>query len=323
MLSNNSKPIGPGYGKTPDVTASAPETPGQIDAFRADRVYLGADHARNERRTWIVAAICLVTLVAQIVGGVVFNSMALVANGLHLAAHVAALLVAAGAYGLARRYADDPRFSFGTGKLGYLAGFANAAVLGVTALLIAIESAHRLLAPSPVSYDGALMLAAAALVVNLICVWLLRPAHAHAHDRDGDLNLSAAHLHLAADAAVSALAIVGLGLGKIFDWGWADNLAGMAGAALVAHFAWRLLRRAGAVLLDMNPSPALTAEIRARLETGDARLLDLHLWRLGPGHHAAIVVIEAAPPLAASAYRARLAGLPGLSHVTVETRDSR
>ncbi|WP_309643898.1 CDF family Co(II)/Ni(II) efflux transporter DmeF [Phenylobacterium sp.] len=305
------------------MTAAAPETQGQIDAFRGDRVYLGADHARNERRTWMVAAICLATLAAQIGGGIVFNSMALVANGLHLAAHVAALVVAAGAYGLARRFADDPRFSFGTGKIGYLAGFANAAVLALTALFIAFESVARLLSPAEVAYDAALALAAGALVVNLICMWLLRPAHAHAHDRDGDLNLSAAHLHLAADAAVSGLAILGLGLGRLFGWAWADSLAGLAGAVLVAHFAWRLMVRAGAVLLDMNPSDELTAAIRSRLVTGDERLLDLHVWRLGPGHHAAIVVIEAKGPLAPSAYRARLAGLQGLSHVTVETRDSR
>jgi cation diffusion facilitator family transporter len=293
-----------------------------MDAFRADRIYLGADHARNERRTWIVASISLVTLAIQIGGGLAFNSMALVANGMHMAAHVAALLVAAGAYLLARRMAEDRRFSFGTGKLGYLAGFGNAAVLAVTALLIAVESSFRLIAPTPVAYDGALVLAGGALAINLVCVWLLRPvqAHAHAHDTDGDLNLSAAHLHLAGDAVVSALAILGLGLGRLFGWVWADSLAGLAGAALLAHFAWGLLRRTGAVLLDVNPSPELTSEIRQRLEADGERLLDLHLWRLGPGHHAAIVVIAAEKPLSAEAYRARLAGLPGLSHVTVETR---
>jgi cation diffusion facilitator family transporter len=294
-----------------------------MDGFRADRVYLGADHAHNERRTWIVAAICVLTLAAQLVGGLIFNSMALIANGLHMGAHVAALVVAAAAYRLARKFADDPRFSFGTGKLGYLAGFANAAVLAVSAVLIAIESGHRLLAPAPVAYDGALPLAGAALVVNLICVWLLRPIHQHAHDRDGDLNLSAAHLHLAGDAVVSGLAIAGLGLGLLFGWAWADSLAGLAGAVLLAHFAWRLLSRTGAVLLDINPSPELTAEIRERLQSQGERLLDLHLWRLGPGHHAAIVVVEAESPLSAEAYRARLAGLPGLSHVTVETRQAR
>jgi cation diffusion facilitator family transporter len=294
-----------------------------MDAFRGDRIYLGADHARNERRTWLVAAICVVTLAAQIGGGLAFNSMALIANGVHMAAHVAALAVAAGAYRMARRYAQDHRFSFGTGKLGYLAGFANAAVLAISAVLVAIESGRHMLSHAPVAYDGALALAGLALAINLICMWLLRPAHAHAHDRDGDLNLSAAHLHLAGDAAVSALAIVGLGLGRVFGWSWADGLAGLAGAALLAHFAWRLMVRTGSVLLDINPSPELTAEIRKRMESGGERLLDLHLWRLGPGHHAAIVVVEAREVVAAEIYRARLAGLPGLSHVTVETRQAR
>ena len=113
------------------------------------------------------------------------------------------------------------------------------------------------------------------------------------------------------------------GLGRTFDWPWADSLAGLAGAALLALFAWRLLARTGAVLLDFNPSPELTAEIRRRMESDGERLLDLHLWRLGPGHHAAILVVEAATPAAAEVYRARLAGLPGLSHVTVETRQAR
>ena len=302
------------------MTATQPTPQASLDAFRADRRYLGADHARNERRTWIVAGICVVTLAAQIAGGVAFNSMALVANGLHMAAHVAALAVAAFAYRLARVYADDPRFAFGTGKLGYLAGFANAAVLAMTALLIVLESVERLLEPSPVDYRGALGLAAGALVVNLVCVALLRPSVRHAHDRDGDLNLSAAHLHLAADAVVSALAIAGLAAGALLGWNWADAVAGLAGAALVAHFAWRLLRRAGAVLLDVNPSPELTEEVRRRLQREGEEVVDLHLWRLGPGHHAAIVVVAAEQPQPAEAYRARLKGLAGLSHITVEVR---
>lgn len=294
-----------------------------MDAFRGDRVYLGADHARNERRTWIVAGICILTLIAQLAGGLIFNSMALIANGLHMGAHVAALGVAAGAYRMARRLAHDPRFAFGTGKLGYLAGFANAAVMSVSAVLVAIESGRHLLSPSPVSYDGALALAGVALLVNLICMWLLRPVHDHAHDQEGDLNLTAAHLHLAGDAAISALAILGLGLGRMFGWTWADPLAGVAGAVLLGHFAWRLLSQTGGVLLDFNPSPALTAEIRRRMQADGERLLDLHLWRLGPGHHAAILVVESREPREAEAYRARLTGLPGLSHVTVETRLAR
>ena len=294
-----------------------------MDAFKGDRVYLGADHARNERRTVIVAAICVLTLAAQLAGGLIFNSVALIANGLHMGAHVAALGVAAGAYRMARRLAHDPRFAFGTGKLGYLAGFANAAVMAVSAVLVAVESCRHILSHAPVSYDGALLLAGVGLAVNLVCMWLLRPVHSHAHDQEGDLNLTAAHLHLAGDAAISALAILGLGLGRMFGWTWADPLAGLAGAVLLGHFAWRLLAQTGGVLLDFNPSPALTAEIRNRMEAQGERLLDLHLWRLGPGHHAAILVVESANPQMAEDYRARLAGLPGLSHVTVETRLAR
>ena len=236
----------------------------RLDAFRGDRTYLGADHGRNERRTWIVTAICAATLAAQVAGGVLFRSMALTASGLHMAAHVAALLVAAGAYALARRHAQNPRFAFGTGKLGYLAGFANAVVLGMTAVLIAVESIKRLLAPEPVAYDSALPLAVAGLAVTLVCVWLLKP-----QTKDQDLNLSA-------DALVGVLAIVGLAAGRTFGWGWADPLAGLAGAALVAQFAFSLIRKAAAALLDMNPSAELTPEVRTRLEAEGDHVLDLH-----------------------------------------------
>jgi cation diffusion facilitator family transporter len=294
-----------------------------LDRFRDDvgylgRTYLGADHRRNERRTWLVAAICTVALAAQVAGGMLFHSMALTASGLHMAAHVAALAVAAGAYRLARRYADNPRFAFGTGKLGDLAGFANAVVLGMTAILIAIESIQRLITPEAVDYTSALPLAGAGLAVTLVCDWLLKPAKA-SHD---DLNISAAHLHLSADAMVGVLAIVGLAAGRAFNWAWTDALAGLVGAALVAQFAVGLMRRAGATLLDMNPSADLTAEIRRRLEAQGERVVDLHLWRLGPGHNAAVAVIRADHPQPVDAYHTRLAGLAGLSHVTVEVRGS-
>jgi len=289
-----------------------------LDTYRSETSYLGGylgvDHARNERRTWIVAAICAVMLVVQVAGGLLFHSIALLAAGVHMGAHVAALLVASLAYALARRRAGDARFAFGTGKLGDLAGFANAVVLGITAVLIAAESVQRLAAPEVVDYGSALPLAAAGLVVTLVCVALLRPRSGH------DLNIAAAHLHLSADAMVGVLAIAGLFAGQKLGWRWADPLAGLAGAALVAQFALSLIRRASATLLDMNPSAELTAEIRGRLESQGERVLDLHLWRLGPGHNAAIAVIAAADPKTPDAYRARLKGLEGLSHVTVEVR---
>jgi cation diffusion facilitator family transporter len=304
------------------TTADRPDAPAALDAFREDRTYLGADHRRNEQRTWIVTGICAATLVALVAGGAVTRSMALVANGLHMAAHVAALIVAAAAYGLARRHAENPAFSFGTGKLGYLAGFANAVVLAVTAVLIGVESVTRLLHPEAVDYAIALPIAAGGLVVNLVCIWLLKPTGVTAarNDPQGDLNLSAAHLHLTADAAVSVLALGAILLGRQFGWAFADPLAGLLAAGLVAQFAWTLLKRAGAALLDINPSPELTAEVRRRLSSEGERIIDLHLWRLGPGHHAVIAVIAAANPQSVAAYRARLAGLAGLSHVTVEVR---
>jgi len=302
------------------ITAERPEP---LDAFREDRTYLGADHRRNERRTWIVTGICMATLVALVVGGATTRSMALVASGLHMAAHVVALLVAAGAYALARRHADNPAFSFGTGKIGYLAGFANAVVLAVTAALIGVESVVRLLNPEAVDYQDALPIAAGGLVVNLVCIWLLRPTGVTAarNDPQGDLNLSAAHLHLSADAAVSVLALLAILAGQWLGLGFADPLAGLLAAFLVAQFAWSLMKKAGAALVDINPSPELTAEVRRRLSDEGERIIDLHLWRLGPGHHAVIAVIAAAHPKPVATYRARLAGLAGLSHVTVEVRE--
>ncbi|WP_293906458.1 cation diffusion facilitator family transporter [Phenylobacterium sp.] len=305
-------------------TASAPDRPipEALDGFRDDRLYLGADHRRNERRTWIVTAICAATLVVLVAGGAATHSLAVMASGLHMGAHVAALLVASAAYALARRHAGNPAFSFGTGKLGYLAGFANAVVLAVTAVLIGVESVMRLLNPEAVNYADALPIAVGGFVVNLVCIWLLKPTGASAarHDPQGDLNLSAAHLHLTADAAVSVLTLGAVLAGRQLGWRFADPLAGLLAAGLVAQFAWTLMKRAGAALLDINPSAELTAEVRRRLSGEGERVADLHLWRLGPGHHAVIAVIDAAQPKPVATYHERLAGLAGLSHVTVEVR---
>lgn len=304
--------------------ASSGPPPGPLDGFRADQVYLGADHGRNERRVWLAAGICAITLTAQLAGGLAFNSMALVAGGIHMAAHVAALCVAGLAYLLARRFAGDRRFSFGAGKVGYLAAFANAVALGITALLLAGESLTHFSGGAETHYHEASQLAVGVLGVNLICMWLLRPARA-ANDRQedaDDVNLRGAHLHLAADVVVSILSIAGLLAGGQLGWTWADPLAGLLGALLVGRFAWTLGASAGAVLLDMTPSPRLTGETRRRLEAMGAKVIDLHLWRLGPGHHAAIAVVADPEGRPAGVFRAQLADLAGLSHLTVEVRQA-
>jgi cation diffusion facilitator family transporter len=312
-------------------------------------LFLGASHQRNERRTWTVIWLCTAMMVAEIAGGWMFGSVALIADGLHMSTHAGALLLAATAYTYARRHAEDARFSFGTGKFGDLAGYTSAIVLAMIALLIAWEAVQRLLAPVPIHYAEAIAIAVLGLGVNLVSAWMLggehhhghhhhHDAHDHDHDHDHhhdhddhhhhghghahtrDNNMRAAFVHVLADAAVSVLVILGLALAWAFGWNRMDPLAGLVGAAVIASWAWGLVRDTGAILLDMVPDAALARQVRAAVEADGARLTDLHLWRLGPGHLGAILSVESPRPLPPDAYRARLAGIGGLSHVTVEVR---
>lgn len=309
-----------------------------IDSFRHGHVFLGEQHRENERRTWIVIAICATMMVAEIVGGLWFGSVALIADGLHMSTHAGALFIAALAYTCARRFARDERFAFGTGKLGDLAAFANALVLGMIALLIAYESIVRFMKPVAISYDEAIAIAIVGLAVNLVSAWLLHDdhahehghVHAHAHDHDdrhvhdhthvvhADHNMRAAFVHVAADAVVSALVVIGLVVGRQYGWSWTDPAVGMIAAIVILSWSWTLVRSSGAVLLDACPDPRLSRDIAARLEHDGDRLSDLHLWRLGPGHLGAIISLVSDHPHDPEHYKQRLADVPGLSHVTVE-----
>jgi len=296
-----------------------------MEGWTHDHVFLGADHARNERRTRIVIALCGTMMVAETVGGMLFRSMALVADGLHMSTHAAALLIAAMAYAFARRRANDRRFTFGTGKFGDLAGFTSAIVLAMIALLIAWESAARLFHPVPIAFNEAIPIAALGLGVNLLSAWLLRDEHHHDHHDDDhdhehsrDLNLRAAYVHVLADAAVSILAVTGLIIASELGWLWIDAAMGIIGAAVISNWAFGLMRAAGAVLLDIRPNPELVGSIQKCLEQGSDRIADLHLWRVGPGHNAVVATIVSHEPQAPSFYKRRLAKIPGLSHVTIE-----
>jgi cation diffusion facilitator family transporter len=264
-------------------------------------------------------------MVAEIVGGILFRSMALVADGLHMSTHAAALLIAATAYAFARRRANDGRFTFGTGKFGDLAGFTSAIVLAMIALLIAWESVGRLINPLPIAFNEAIPIAALGLGVNLLSAWLLRDEHDHAdrhhghdHPHNRDLNLRAAYVHVLADAAVSILAVVGLVTAREFGWLWIDAAMGIIGAAIISNWALGLVRAAGAVLLDIRPNAELVRSVRECLERGSDRVADLHLWRVGPGHNAVIATIVSHAPQMPNFYKGRLAKVPGLSHVTIE-----
>jgi len=297
-----------------------------LDDWRHEHVFLGAAHDRNERRTWLVVGLTAAMMVVEIAGGAIFGSMALLADGWHMSTHAGALAIAAFAYRFARHHARDPRFAFGTGKMGDLAGFASAVVLALVALAIGYESAVRLFQPVPIHYAEATAIAVLGLAVNLASAWLLGAGHDHDHDHhdhydhahDHDHNLRAAFWHVMADALTSVLAIVGLLAAWSYGWNWADPVIGVVGALVIAHWAWRLIRDSGAVLLDAASDQPLAAAIRSRLEQGHDRIADLHVWRVGPGHHAAIVALVSDAPLPVEQYKARLADLARLSHVTVE-----
>src|ERR1700722_8147438 len=380
------------------------------DAFARDHshVFLGEGHETNERRTWMVIALCTFMMAVEIVGGLLFGSIALVDDGLHVSTHASALLLAALAYSYARRHANDARFSFGTGKLGDLAGFTSAIVLAMIALLIGYEAVTRLIWPVAINFNEAIPIAVLGLIVNVASVLLLsggdhrghshahRPADHHDHDQaralqtsagsltleifeggvpprfrlscaskelaaaemsgetvrpDGarqifamtsrsgclesvdeipephsftacvslqcggethnvefaehehahgtarrDNNMRAAVIHVLADAAVSVLVIIGLTLGRFLGWAWMDPVVGLVGAVVIAAWACTLIRDTGAILLDMNPDRGMAERMRALIEADGDRLTDLHLWRLGPGHLAAIVSVATRRP---------------------------
>lgn len=394
-------------------------------------VFLAPDHERSERKSWAVIALCSAMMVAEIVGGLLFGSIALVADGMHMSTHAGALLLAALAYSYARKHANDARFSFGTGKFGDLAGFTSAIVLVMIATLIGYESIARLFQPVPIHFTEAIPIACLGLAVNVASAWLLSrggEGHQHGHDRhthveepnaqqhriavdggtmileihedgvpprfrlrteaaarlpaesvtfetvrpDGarqvfetrdcgnyvesidaipephsftahirmgsgaaypvtfeeqhrahagthrDNNMRAAVLHVAADAAVSILVIVGLLLARALGWLWMDPVVGIVGAFVIASWSYGLIRDTGAILLDMIPDRQLIENLRHTIESEGDQLADLHLWRVGPGHLAAIVSVATREQRDPRYYRDRLACYKALSHVTVE-----
>ena len=313
-------------------------------------------------------------MVVEIVGGSIFGSLALVADGLHMSTHASAMLIAALAYSFARKHARDRRFVFGTGKLGDLAGFTSAVILAMIALLIGYEAVERFLTPVPIHFGEAIPIAAVGLLVNVTSAWLLsgsehhhghahgqghdhdhagaghghdddHPEHGHDHPEHGhdhaehghdhagreahaahdhevdtrDHNIRSAYVHVIADAMISVLAIIGLSLAKAFGWLWMDPLAGIVGALVIANWSYGLMRDTGAILLDISSSGAIDARIRSAVESAGDKLIDLHVWRVGPGHFAAVAsIVSRVSQRGPAFYHAALRRLNGLSHITVE-----
>lgn len=306
----------------------------QASRFSHDHVFLGASHDENARRTLWVVALTFVMMIGEIAAGYITGSMALLADGFHMATHAGALGIAAAAYGFARRNANNARYSFGTGKVGDLAGFASAMVLGLVAIGIAGESVFRLFQPTTVAFTEATVIAVVGLAVNIVSAFLLAGDHGHhGHDHGHDYshghdhghhhhdnNLRSAYVHVLADALTSVLAIAALLAGRYLGWVWLDPVMGIVGAIVIAKWAVGLMRDSAAVLLDVTDAQ-VADEIRELLESSDdVRISDLHVWQVGPQARAAIVSVVATADVSADAIRERLAPVHELSHLTVEYR---
>lgn len=294
-----------------------------------------AERQAEHRTRWVVA-LTFIAMLVELAAGFITGSMALLADGWHMASHVGALGVAAYAYRFARQHAGDARYTFGTGKVTALAGYSSALFLGAVAVWMAWESVMRLYAPVDIHYTEAMIVAAFGLAVNLASAWLLDhdPDHGHTHhhhhehhhhDHDHiDHNLRAAYLHVLADALTSVLAIVALGGGMLFGWAFLDPLMGIVGALVVGRWAWGLAHDSASVLLDAEDHGHVAHEIEEVIAALlDHEIADLHLWRIGPASRACIVSLVTHTPLAIETYRQKLAAIHGLDHITIEINQCR
>jgi len=297
-----------------------------IDRWTHDHRF-DLDAARGERNTLRVIALTIVMMVIEIFAGALFGSMALIADGWHMGTHAAALCITVFAYRYARRHAENPIYSFGTGKVGALGGFASAVVLGVVALLMVFESVQRFFEPLAIRLDEAIFVAVLGLIVNLVSAYILQSGgdghdHGHGHAHRHDHNLRAAYLHVVADALTSFLAIFALFAGKLLGWVWMDPAMGIVGAIVITRWSVGLLRDSSSVLLDSDVPEEMLAQVRTAIESdADNRVTDLHLWRVGAGQISAIVSLVTHYPKPPEHYKELLTAFEELAHVTVEVNE--
>lgn len=280
-------------------------------------------HEKGENRTRHVLMLTAVTMVVEIIAGNFFSSMALLADGWHMGTHVAAFAISIYAYRYAKRHAANPDFSFGTGKVSVLGGFASAVALAVIALIMAIESIYRLYSPHEIRFNEAIAVAILGLVVNIASAFLLQDQHRHDaarhHDLGHDHNLRAAYMHVLADALTSLLAIIALVSGKYFGLTQMDPIMGIVGALVITRWSYGLLKETSAILLDKGIDEEIKSKIKKAVESdADNRIVDAHIWKVGPMDYAAILSIVTHFPKSPDHYKQIIAEFKELSHISIE-----
>ena len=281
---------------------------------------------KGERRTQYVLLLTAITMVVEIFAGTVYGSMALLADGWHMGTHVAAFFITIYAYRYARKHENSPAFSFGTGKVTVLGGFSSAVALAVVALVMLVESLERIMNPETIQFNQAIAVAGVGLLVNVVSAFILRDehdhSHSHHHDHHHDHNLRAAYLHVLADAMTSLLAIFALLGGKYIGWNWLDPLMGIVGAAVITRWAYGLLRETGPILLDASIEQDYRQAIQDAIENdADNRVSDIHVWKVGANHYAAIISLVTHFPNSMEHYKNLLRDFHKLSHITIEVQE--
>lgn len=291
-----------------------------------------------QNKILLATILTAVMMVFEIVGGWIFNSMALLADGWHMSSHMIALGLAYVAYRAARHFADDQRFSFGTWKIEILGGYSSAIILMVVAIFMGFQSVERIFSPVPIHFNEAIPIAIVGLLVNLICAWLLHEGghhhdhghhhvHSHHHDHhehsheEHDLNHKAAFLHVVADAVTSVLAILALFAGKYFGWNFLDPILGIVGALLVANWSWSLIRQTGKTLLDAEMDEPVVDEIIDVIDglAANLTITDIHVWKVGKGKFSCILALETTDKnITADQIRRELSIHEELVHISVE-----
>jgi len=281
---------------------------------------------KGEQRTKYVLILTAATMVVEIIAGSVFGSMALLADGWHMGTHVAAFMIAIFAYRYARKHANNPAYAFGTGKVNVLGGFASAIALAIVALVMLVESLQRIVDPQTIHFNEAIIVACIGLFINVVSAFLLKDNHSDTHHHDHhhkhDHNLRAAYFHVLADAITSVLAIVALVLGKLLGWNWLDPIMGIVGAIIITRWSYGLLKQTSPILLDASIEEEYQQAIKETIEKdSDNRISDIHVWKVGTNHYAAIIALVTHYPKSTEHYKRLLDKFNKLSHVTIEVNE--